>query len=571
MLKNGVALLEKPQNGIAGLKHWKKDIVSGLVVSLISLPFSLGIAVASGAPPICGVISAIIAGLVLPFLGGSYVTISGPAAGLAPALFAAMMLLGSGDREKGYPLLLGAICIVGAVQFVMGKLKMARIGEMFPIAVVEGMLAAIGIMIIVKQIPLFLGVKFHEHEFMAMVTEIPHAFSEGKTQIIWVAAASLTLIFGLGWFDNRVKKQQKGRGEEETGLKFLQIIPPALIGAVFGLVLSLALSIDPQYRVQIPADPFKHGIVMPNFTGLFSDQSLVWPLITVVFTLVLIDGVESLATIAAVDRIDPFKRKSDPNRTLYAMGVSNMASSLFGGLTIIPGGVKSTANIVSGGRTQWANFYNAIFLIIFLLFGQAVINLLPMATLGAIVAYMGYKLCAPKVWMHMWHVGKEVFAVFAITIAVTLWKDLLWGIAAGVAAEMCVVAFWVLMCKSKTKSVIDSIGDIFRLPAKIQAVDHVQNVHIKLPVSCFNFYKLRGLLNAIEEKEDQVRIYFDEGVPVADHTSVPALLMLQEEYEAAGRHLVIEGLDTMESRSHHKEAMRVRRRREKRELVSAVD
>src|SRR5271170_932649 len=144
--------MEKPENGIAGLKHWRHDLLAGLVVSLISVPFSLGIAVASGAPPICGLISAIIAGLVLPFLGGSYVTISGPAAGLAPALLAGMLLLGRGNKEIGYPLLLVAICLTGVVQIVLAKFKLARFAAVFPTSVVEGMLAAIGLLIIAKQL-----------------------------------------------------------------------------------------------------------------------------------------------------------------------------------------------------------------------------------------------------------------------------------------------------------------------------------------------------------------------------------------------------------------------------------
>ena len=146
MQVSSTATMEKPENGLAGLKHWRHDLLAGMVVSLVSLPFSLGIAVASGAPPVCGLISAIIAGLVLPFLGGSYVTISGPAAGLAPALFAAMMLLGSGDRTVGYPLLLVAICLTGVVQVVLARFKLARFSAIFPASVVEGMLAAIGLL-----------------------------------------------------------------------------------------------------------------------------------------------------------------------------------------------------------------------------------------------------------------------------------------------------------------------------------------------------------------------------------------------------------------------------------------
>src|SRR5271156_2727433 len=168
--------LDKPENGLAGLKHWRHDLLAGLVVSLVSVPFSLGIAITSGAPPICGIISAIIAGFVLPFLGGSYVTISGPAAGLAPVLFASMMLLGNKDMTVGYPLLLGAICLTGLVQVILAKFKLARFSAMFPASVVEGMLAAIGLLIIAKQLPLIFGTKFESHEFWGILRETPSQF-----------------------------------------------------------------------------------------------------------------------------------------------------------------------------------------------------------------------------------------------------------------------------------------------------------------------------------------------------------------------------------------------------------
>ncbi len=170
---------EKPQNGLAGLKHWRYDLRSGFMVAMISLPFSMGIAITSGAPPVCGIISAIIAGFVLPFLGGSYVTISGPAAGLAPVLFAGMIMLGNaswagrrarpscsrrGIRSCWWPSASPAL-----LQVVLAKLKVARLSAIFPAAAIEGMLAAIGLLIIVKQIPLFMGVKFEAHEFWAIL------------------------------------------------------------------------------------------------------------------------------------------------------------------------------------------------------------------------------------------------------------------------------------------------------------------------------------------------------------------------------------------------------------------
>src|SRR4051794_24172385 len=396
--------LEKPQNGLAGLKHWRHDLVAGLVVSLVSLPFSLGIAVASGAPPICGLISAIIAGLVLPFLGGSYVTVSGPAAGLAPVLLASMLLLGRGDRAVGYPLLLVAICLTGLVQVVLAKFKAARFSALFPASVVEGMLASIGLLIIAKQLPLLVGHKFLAHDFWPILAEAPSQFLRMDPRVFFVGVFCLALIFALASLKAR----------------WLKVVPPQVIAAAVGLILGKLLGLGGDHLIQIPDHPFKHGIVPPNFQGLFADRSLWWALATTVLTLTMIDGVESLATIAAIDKIDPFRRKSDPNRTLRAMGISNLCSSLAGGLTIIPGGVKSTTSILSGGRTQWANFYNACFLIIYLVLGRGLINMMPYTTLGAIVLYTGYRLCAPKVWKHVAHIGSEQLLVFATTVLVTV-------------------------------------------------------------------------------------------------------------------------------------------------------
>ena len=174
----------------------------------------------------------------------------------------------------------------------------------------------------------------------------------------------------------------------------------------------------------------------PPFRRAFANSALWLPLAYLVVTLVLIDGTESLATIAAVDKLDPYRRRSDPDRTLLAMGVSNMCSSVLGGLTIIPGIVKSTANIMGGGRTQWANFYNACFLLTFLLFGRDLINMVPMAVLAAILVFIGFKLCRPKVWLKVAQIGTEQLLVFAVTVLVTVTTDLLIGIVAGIAMEL---------------------------------------------------------------------------------------------------------------------------------------
>jgi carbonic anhydrase len=548
---------EKPQNGLAGLKHWRHDVVAGLVVSLISLPFSLGIAVASGAPPICGLISAIIAGLVLPFLGGSYVTVSGPAAGLAPVLFASMLLLGRGDQTVGYPLLLGAICLTGLVQVVLARFKLARFAAIFPASVVEGMLASIGLLIIAKQLPLLFGSpgnKFEAHEFWGIIQEAPSRFMAMDPKVFFLGMFTLALIFALASIKSR----------------WVKVVPPQVIAAVVGLVLGCILGLSGDRLIHIPDQPFRHGIVFPNFQGLFSNHSLWWALFTTVLTLTLIDGVESLATIAAIDKIDPFRRKSDPNRTLFAMGVSNMCSSLGGGLTIIPGGVKSTACILGGGRTQWANFYNAIFLIVYIVLGRNLINLMPMSVLGAIVLYTGFKLCAPKVWKHVARIGSEQLFVFTTTVLVTVTTDLLWGIGAGILAKLLLELAIVSRVERAgprgfafaglpVRRWLIKTGELFRDPVlKTVTAGDTYHMYFGRPMVCFNSLHLDKALSRIPSGASAVRMHITDMVTLIDHTTAALLHEFVENFKEAGRGVVtITGLETLRARSHAEAAMRI--------------
>jgi len=336
---------EKPQNGIPGLRHWQYDLVAGLQVALVGLPLSLGIALASGAAPITGVISAIIAGLVFPLLGGAYITISGPAAGLAPALLAGMLTLGQGDLEAGYPLVLVAICLTGAVQVLLSIYKAGRFAMYFPMSVLQGMLAAIGMLIIINQLPALLGhLTPSTKSIPDAIILIPAQIMGMNFEVFAVGGATLALLFGL---DSNVVKNRR----------WMRNIPAPLLAVALGGVAGWMLHFPEAYLIHVPEEVLAQGIHFPNFSEIWQRSELWLALLTIVVTLTLIDGTETLATIAAIDKIDPFGRKSDPNVTLRTMGVSNILSGLAGGLTIIPGGIKSTANIIAGGRTLWANFY----------------------------------------------------------------------------------------------------------------------------------------------------------------------------------------------------------------------
>src|SRR5512135_2354133 len=553
---------EKPQNGLKGLKHWRHDLRSGFMISMISLPFSMGIAITSGAPPVCGITSAIIAGFVLPFFGGSYVTISGPAAGLAPVLFAGMILLGRARLETGagpsqwlaagYPLVLVAISIAGVLQVVLAKMKVARLSAIFPAAAIEGMLAAIGLMIIVKQIPLLMGVKFEAHEFWGTLKEVPSHFGSMNRQVFELGMACLSALFLLSSLPGRL----------------LKVMPPPVWVFVFGtLVSQLVLGLDQQYLINVPEAPLKHGIVLPDFGAL--TRSALWPpLAYLVFLLLLIDGTESLATIAAVDRIDPYRRRSDPDQTLLAMGASNVCSSLLGGLTIIPGIVKSTANILGGGRTQWANLYNACFLLAFLSFGRDLINMVPLAVLAAILVFIGFKLCRLKVWQEVAGIGTEQFLIFTITVLVTVTTDLLIGIGAGIALELVLntwyVGLWHALKEDWPESGRPSFSarlmSLIRNPvARRDFSDGTYHLYIDKPLVCFNLFHLIRELERRPAAARTVKLHLTRRVPLVDHTTCASLHHFLDEFNGRDRmpKLEIEGWDLMRSLSEHDHSTRL--------------
>lgn len=569
---------EKPQNGIKGLKHWRYDLLAGMQVALVSLPLSLGIAIASGAPPVTGVISAIIAGLIFPFLGGAYVTISGPAAGLAPALLAGMILLGGGDLAAGYPLLLVAICLTGLAQIALSLFKAGRFALFLPVTVVEAMLAAIGIMIIVKQVPALLGDFVTPAKSMLVtIANLPESFLRIEPTIALVGGVSLFLMF----YFNRTRNA------------WLRRIPAPLFVAGIGIGLGYLLQLDAKYLIAMPHNIIEGGITLPAFGAVWDNTDLWWSILLVVITLTLIDGVESLATIAAVDKIDPYQRKSDPNVTLRAMGVSNTLSSIFGGLTIIPGGVKSRVNIDAGGRTLWANFYNAVFLIVFLFLAKDLISRIPLAAIGAVLVYVGWRLCEIRVFSKTFTIGRDQIVIFVATIAAILATDLLFGILIGIAVKIALHVYLLtpsfravltgrLSFPQSFKLLWDNFAGLFHNPViKVKVEEGAEGSHYRISlgsVVCFNLLPLDKLLHTIQPTAG-ITLAVTESGRIIDHTAMEYLQQFHEECLRTGRPFEIEGLEnfyqftshTLSARMHDAQLVKAKVRMSARsELMAGV-
>ncbi|WP_031430366.1 SulP family inorganic anion transporter [Methylomicrobium agile] len=412
--------------------HLKGDIPSGIVVFLVALPLCLGIALASGAPLFSGLLAGLVGGLVIAWLSGSQLSVSGPAAGLTVIVLNAIEQLGS---FQGF---LTALVIAGFLQMVLGFLRAGIIASFFPASVIEGMLAAIGLILIMKQLPHAAGYDSSfegDESYMAdtalsslhaMVDSL-RAISPGALVISSVALL-IMIIWELSWFRKR---------------KLFNLIPGPLVAVVWGVGYNLAaMKFAPEWAV----NNLKHMVTLPvlDHPTAFFDQ-FVFPdwsflansqIYTVAVTMTIIASLETLLSLEAVDKLDPLKRIAPTNRELRAQGIGNMISGFIGGLPITAVIVRSSANINAGGRTRIACFVHGLCLLISLLFFSQYLNYIPLACLAAILLQTGYKLAKPKVFMHFYKKGWGQFLPFVITVCAILATDLLEGMAIGMAVGL---------------------------------------------------------------------------------------------------------------------------------------
>ncbi len=410
------------------LKHLRHDIPASIVVFLVALPLCLGIALASGAPLFSGIIAGLVGGIIVSWTSGSHLSVSGPAAGLTVIVFNAIETLGS---FGGFLL---SLVIAGMLQILLGFLKAGIIGAFFPASVIKGMLAAIGLILIIKQIPHATGydTSYSGDESYMQETAESSFFEmfqalEGITPGVTVVSVVALLIL-IAWDSTFLKR-----------FSLLQLIPGPLLAVIWGVSYnSLALHVAPEWvigekhLVSLPelgsARAFIDQLRLPDFSYLTNLK-----VYSIAATLAIIASLETLLSIEAVDKLDPHKRVAPTNRELKAQGLGNMISGLIGGLPITAVIVRSSANINAGGQTRMACFFHGILLLVSILFFAQGLNTIPLACLAAILLQTGYKLAKPKLFMEFYRKGWNQFLPFAITIVAILVTDLLQGIAIGMA------------------------------------------------------------------------------------------------------------------------------------------
>jgi MFS superfamily sulfate permease-like transporter len=412
------------------MKSFGENLKSGIVVFLVALPLCLGIALACNVPLFSGLLAGIVGGLVVTIFSGSVLSVSGPAAGLTSIVIASVASLGS------FEIFVAAVVVGGVIQVGLGIAKAGGIGNYVPSAVIKGMLAGIGIILIVKQLPHLVGFDvdpegdfdFERAGGRNTLTDLKDMFTNMSPGPMMVGAISIVILIA-------------GEMPFYKKSKFLTYVPSALVVVLTGAILSVflrsypGLAISATHLVDLPVinsfSDISHIIIRPDFSAIGTTKF--W---TIAVTLAVVASLESLLSIEATDKLDPHKRDSNSNKELMAQGIGNMTSGLIGGLPVTAVIVRSSANINAGATSKLSSLIHGMLLLVTVLTIPNLLMLIPNASLAAVLVFTGYKLTKLELFRQHYRRGLDQFLPFVVTISVMLLTDLLRGVGAGIAVSI---------------------------------------------------------------------------------------------------------------------------------------
>jgi len=532
-----------PKTGIKGLiENWQSDVIAAVSVALIALPLSLGIALAAGAPAMSGIFSAIVGGVVTTLYRGGHISVNGPAKGVIGVILLGIALMDDGSG-KAFNYVLAAVVISGAIQMLLGLMKLGRLADIFHSSVIHGILAAIGIIIFAKQIHVALGTQSDSpsiiqnlidavlylpqaNPFVIIISlsgllllllhsKISYRFFHFLPAPMWVIALSIPFVYAFNFFDQQT-------------LFFLE----------------KEYQVGPHLLLDIP-DTIMDSVMFPDFSKINTIEF--W---TTVFSILIITSIESLAIAKAVDKIDPYKRKTDLNKDLTGIGLSTMVAGAIGGLPIIAVIIRSTVNIHNGAKTKWSNMYQGILLLLFIVLLSPIMRQVPLCAFAILLVYTGFKLASPAVFKQAYNQGTEQLIFFVATMVLTLYTNLLIGLLGGLLlalvthmllAKVTIPQFFRMIYKSGTKL-------------------------IKLPDGSFDL-KISGIANFLGIlKVDKLVAQIPSGVNVNIDLSETRLVgMTYMDYlveylkiqRATGGKVFITGLDAHVSLSTYNRALKI--------------
>jgi MFS superfamily sulfate permease-like transporter len=519
--------------------HWGADLLAGFLVFLIALPLSLGIAMASSFPPIAGIMTAVVGGVVATFFGSARLTIKGPAAGLIVIALGAVTELGQGDTHHGYRLVLATIVAAAVLQIAFSFVRAGALGDTFPSSVVHGMLAAIGVIICSKQLHTLVGVTPEKAGPLGLLSQVPHSFAVANPEVAVIGIGSLVLLFA--WPHTPVPALRK------VPAQLVVVVLSVIVGDLFDLSHEHTyrfqdhdFSVGPKFLVELPGQLLS-ALTWPDFSELGSATSIKY-----IVMFALVGSIESLLSAKAVDSLDPQKRRSDLDKDLLAVGVGNLIAGMIGGLPMISEIVRSSANITNGARSRFANFFHGMFLLVFVAAVPWLLARIPLSALAAMLIYTGYRLASPAEFAKTWRIGREQMMIFATTMFVTVATDLLVGVAAGVLLKVALHAINGM-----------PLANTFKPHVEVELLGSSVTVRVGQAAVFSNYLTIKRVLHELPAVVEHVTVDLSRA-NLVDHTVMEKLHELEQEWLQNKRALRVLGLEQHTRFSEHPFAARKR-------------
>ncbi len=533
---------DTPKDGLAGLRnHWKEDAVASLSVALVALPLSMAIAIASGVQPLAGLLSCVIAGLVTTIFRSGKLTINGPAAGMITVIFGAIISLDDGSG-KAINYVLAAFVVSGILQVFLGIFKLGRIAEIFPSSVIHGILAAIGVIIFAKQMHVAVGTSSDAGNAIGILKDLINQLPNANPYIAIISVIGIFLLF----FHSKIS------------YKVFHTIPaPVWVLAISVPIVFLYNYMDENqvqvmgeafekptnYLISIPSD-LRDVFLYPDFSRI--NSGVFW---LVVLSLTIISSIISLAGAKAVDKLDPYKRKTNLNQDLMGLGLSTIVSGMLGGLPILNVIVRSTVNVQNHAKTRWSNFFHGILVLIFIVLLQPVMNMIPLAALAAVLVFAGIKLASPRVFKEVYKEGVEQLVFMVSTLLFTLYNNLLFGLIAGIIITLIT---HILIARI---SVPQFFVYVFS-PRNIELKKKEKDFELKIR-GVANFLTLLKLLKKLELISPGANLRVDfSGAKIIDLTVQEAIDNFKRGHELTGGKVELVGLHKHVASTKHKFALK---------------
>ena len=532
-----------PKKGIQGLvENWKSDLIAAVSVALIALPLSLGIALAAGAPAMSGIFSAIVGGVVTTLYRGGHISVNGPAKGVIGVILLGITLMDDGSGQA-FNYVLAAVVISGLIQMLLGILKLGRLADIFHSSVIHGILAAIGIIIFAKQIHVAMGTHSDSPSIIQNLIDAVVFLPKANPFVLLIAITGLFLLLF----------------HSKTNSRFFHLLPAPMWVIALSIPFVYAFNFFDQQTLSFFGKPFEVGphllldipntitdsIMHPNFSKINTIEF--W---TTVFSILIITSIESLAIAKAVDKIDPYKRKTDLNKDLTGIGISTVAAGLIGGLPIIAVIIRSTVNIHNGAKTKWSNMYQGLLLLVFIVILSPIMRQVPLCAFAILLVYTGFKLASPAVFKQAYKQGTEQLIFFVGTMILTLYTNLLIGLLGGL-----ILALVTHMLLARV-----SIAQFFKM------VYHPRTKLLKRQDGSFDL-KIRGIANFLgilkaNKLVAQIPSGADVNIDLSETrlvgiTYMDFLVEFLKAQRASGGKAFITGLDAHVSSSTYNRALKI--------------